>query len=82
MATGVTRLFVSFVLLLLFHALLLMNRETPLGELVDGWAALALAVCGIGGFLTGISGATSLSCFLGSLRDSSDGQQQRTDHEA
>ena len=79
MTTGVTRLFVSFVLLPLFHALLLMNREAPLAELVDGWAPLALAVCGIGGLVIGLSGAIALSCFLQPSRNSPDRQQQRTD---
>ena len=82
MTTGVTRLFVSFVLLLLLRALLLMNREAPLAELVDGWALLALAVCGIGGLVIGLSGAIALSCFLQPPRNSPDRQPQRTDRDA
>jgi len=75
MTTGVTRLFVSFVLHLLFHALLLMNRETPLAELIDGRAALALPVCGIGGFAIGLSGTIALSSFVQSSRNSPDRRQ-------
>ena len=72
MATGVTRLFISLVLLFLCHALLLMTRETPLGQLVGGWAALALLASAVGGLWTGLSGARALSRFLESCKQTPD----------
>ncbi len=77
MKTGVTKLFVSFVLLLLFHALLVMSRESPLAELVRGWVPEALLLCGLGGFALGVYGVTDLSGFLESSRHSDDKQQCR-----
>ena len=68
MTTGITRLFISLALLLLCHALLLMTRETPLGQLVGGWAALALLASAVSGLWTGLSGARALSRFLESCR--------------
>ena len=47
MRTGIEKLFISFVLLLLCHALLLMTRESVLGEFTRGWVPLALCSAGL-----------------------------------
>jgi hypothetical protein len=82
MATGVIKPRISIVMLLFFNALPLMNRETPLDELVNGWPILLVAVCGIGGFGIGTPGTGAFSRLLESSRESPGGQQQRTDQDA
>jgi Flp pilus assembly protein protease CpaA len=69
MTTGVVKLLVSFVLLLLFHALLLIDTETLLAQLVGRLALPALLVCGLGGFIAGVLGAADLDHFLQSLKN-------------
>jgi hypothetical protein len=79
MPTGIDKLFISFVLLLLFHALLLMTRDTPLGQIAGSLGLAPLVVCGLGGFATGVLGVSELSQFLQSSQNRSEKPQERTD---
>lgn len=79
MTTGIEKLFVSFVLLLLFHALLVMTLESLLAELVRGWVVVALLLCGLGGFVAGALGVAELDRFLQSWKDREDKPERRMD---